>query len=395
MQEIDEFEVKMKVVKSDVRITPGKKAWSEWVETHKDPNKPWYELSGLSPREGSTQSKSRTKCAKRCGWSSGYFEPHPRQRSLQRVLLVNASFADLKAWRNRDTISFYEVTPKDLRRKRKIWRLLKNRCGTRDTSQVFVTYVQEDLNEHGLQKDALVPWCYWKATLKTCGVCRGDSFIPVISGVRANDLEQLIRETFRVRACERVDPGSLKTVEIFCRKVAWNVEDFFWIYDPIHALALADEFGLVGMRHLEQTQSILVTPGSKTMNKGLHDGADVLDDRETQRCRSLIGTALIDEQDRPETQCTTEESARFMSDPMRAVKCMLKRLRKHYSKASVHSWSFPYQEMQREVRVVTGACWEGGTGGTVNDGRLDLFWWLFAGDVFFDTADCGTVYYRE
>ena len=155
----------MKVVKSDARITPGKKAWSEWVETRKDPNKPWYESSGLSLREGSTQSKSRTKCAKRCGWSSGYFEPHPRQRSLQRVLLVNASFADLKAWRNRDTISFYEVTPKDLRRKRKIWRLLKNRCGTRDTSQVFVTYVQEDLNEHGLQKGALVPWCYWKATL--------------------------------------------------------------------------------------------------------------------------------------------------------------------------------------------------------------------------------------
>ena len=43
-------------------------------------------------------------------------------------------------------------------------------CGIRDTSQVFVTYVEEGLNEHGLQKDALVPWWYWKATLKTCGV---------------------------------------------------------------------------------------------------------------------------------------------------------------------------------------------------------------------------------
>ena len=36
-----------------------------------------------------------------------------------------------------------------------------------------------------------------------------------------------------------------------------------------------------------------------------------------------------------------------------------------------------------------------GSGGTVNDGRLDLFWWLFAGDVFFDTADCGAVYTAE
>ena len=59
----------------------------------KDPNKPWNESFGLNRREGSTQSESRTK---RCGWSSGYFEPHPRQRSLQRVLLANASFADLK-----------------------------------------------------------------------------------------------------------------------------------------------------------------------------------------------------------------------------------------------------------------------------------------------------------
>ena len=81
-----------------------------------------------------------------------------------------------------------------------------------------------------------------------------------------------------------------------------------------------------------------------------------------------------------------------MSDPTRAVKCMLKRLRKHYSEASVHSWSFPYQEMQCEVRVVKGGILGRGTGGTVNDGRLDLCWWLFAGDVVvFDTADCGTV----
>ena len=94
VQELDEFEVKMKVVKSETRMTPGKKAWSKWVETRKDPNKPWYESSGLSPREGSTQSKSRTKCTKRCGWSSGNFEPHPRQRSLQRVLLTNANFVE-------------------------------------------------------------------------------------------------------------------------------------------------------------------------------------------------------------------------------------------------------------------------------------------------------------
>ena len=132
----------------------------------------------------------KDKCSKKCEWSSGYFGPHPRQRSLQRVLLANASFADLKARRNRDTISVHVVPPKDLRMKRKIWSLLKNRCGIRDTSQVFATYVEEGLNEHGLQKDAVVPWWYWKATLKRCSVHWRDGFIPAISGVRANDLEQ-------------------------------------------------------------------------------------------------------------------------------------------------------------------------------------------------------------
>ena len=71
VQEFDEFGVKMKVVKTEARMTPGKKVWSKWVETRKDPNKPWYESYGLSPCEGSTQSKSRTKYAERCGRSSG------------------------------------------------------------------------------------------------------------------------------------------------------------------------------------------------------------------------------------------------------------------------------------------------------------------------------------
>ena len=101
---------------------------------------------------------------------------------------------------------------------------------------------------------------------------------------------------------QRVDPRFLTTVEILCRKVAWNAEDFFWVYDPIHTQALADEFVFVGKKRLEQTKSTLVAPGSKTMNKSSHDGADVMDERETRQRRSLIGTALNVGQDRPGTQ---------------------------------------------------------------------------------------------
>ena len=55
VQEFAEFEVKMKVVKSEAGMTPGKKVWSKWVETRKDPNKLWYESSGLS--------SSRRRCS--------------------------------------------------------------------------------------------------------------------------------------------------------------------------------------------------------------------------------------------------------------------------------------------------------------------------------------------
>ena len=39
VRELDEFEVIMEVGESEMRLTPGKKIWSKWVETRKDPNK--------------------------------------------------------------------------------------------------------------------------------------------------------------------------------------------------------------------------------------------------------------------------------------------------------------------------------------------------------------------
>ena len=86
---------------------------------------------------------------------------------------------------------------------------------------------------------------------------------------------------------------------------------------------MADGLGFNGKKQLEQTKwKITVAPGSKTVSKGLRDGADGLDEQETQQDRSLVGTALYVGQDRPETQYATNEAARFMSGPTRASKCM-------------------------------------------------------------------------
>ena len=66
----------------------------------------------------------------------------------------------------------YVVPPKDVRKKGKIWRLLKSLHGTRDASQVFATYVEQGLSEHGFQRNAVVPCLCWCAVLEAPGVHR-------------------------------------------------------------------------------------------------------------------------------------------------------------------------------------------------------------------------------
>ena len=188
----------------------------------------------------------------------------------------------------------------------------------------------------------------------------GDDFIFSIPDDRADDFEHLMREVFKVKICERIGPGFLTPVEFLQRKVAWNAEGFSWTHDPKHTLATADRFNFNGKKQLEQTKwNVTVALGLKTVGEGLRDGADGLDEQETQQYRSLVGTALYVGQNRPETQYATKEAARFMSDPTRGAKCMLKRLCKYYSEAPVLSWRFPCQELPCEIRAVTGANWAG------------------------------------
>ena len=152
---------------------------------------------------------------------------------------------------------------------------------------------------------------------------------------------------FKVKFCESIGPGFLTSVEILHRKVGWNAEGFSWTHDPKLTLAMADGFGFDGKKQLEQAKwKVTVAPGSKTVGKGLRDGADNLDEQETQQYRSLVGTALYVGQDRPETQKTTKEAARFMSGPTRAAKCMLKRLCKYYSEAPVSAEVFHIKKCQ-------------------------------------------------
>ena len=104
---------------------------------------------------------------------------------------------------------------------------------------------------------------YCGAMLEALGVHWGDDFMFGIPNDRADDLEQLMREVFKARICERIGPGFPTSVEFLHRKVAWNAEGFPWTHDPKHTLATADGFGFNGKKQLEHTKWIVtMAPGS-------------------------------------------------------------------------------------------------------------------------------------
>ena len=63
VRKLDEFEVKMEVDESEVRSTPGKKIWSKWVETRKDPNNPAIRCRLCATEVNTDESRSDTFAA--------------------------------------------------------------------------------------------------------------------------------------------------------------------------------------------------------------------------------------------------------------------------------------------------------------------------------------------
>ena len=172
--------------------------------------------------------------------------------------------------------TIYVVPQKDLWKRGKVWRLLKSLYGTRDASQVFATYVEEGLNGHGFQRNVVVPCLNRSTALETFGVHWGDDFIFAVPCDLADELEQVMREVFNVKIFERVGPG-------FTTSVAFLK----------HTVAMAETFGFDGKKQLKQTKwHVTVAPRSKTVGKGMRDGAGMLNEEEIPQYRSLVGTAL-------------------------------------------------------------------------------------------------------
>ena len=63
VREFDEFEVKMEVDESEMRSTPGKKIWSKWIETRKDPSSPAIRCRLCATEVNTGESRSDTFAA--------------------------------------------------------------------------------------------------------------------------------------------------------------------------------------------------------------------------------------------------------------------------------------------------------------------------------------------
>ena len=168
-------------------------------------------------------------------WAASY---KPKRANATMIIAVFDIFLHGKVRR-----VIYVVPPKDLRKKGKIG-MTRAKC-----------------LQHTWRKDS--------ATMDSTGTrCHagagGDEFICGPPDGKADDLEQLVREAFNVKICERVGPGYLH------RKVAWNTEGFSWTHDLKHTLAMAEAFGFDGKKTTRARE--VARLGGSWLETGTHIG---------------------------------------------------------------------------------------------------------------------------
>ena len=267
--------------------------------------------------------------------------------------------------------SAHVVPPKDLRKKEKIWRLLR-------VSTEFVTRVK--CSRRTWRKDSTNTAF---REMRWCRVCTGAQcwkHLVCIGETISSSSFQMTGRTISNKWCVKCSRWKSVNSSALVFWHVWNSCTERWD-GTLHwkwQTGLASTGGSNSSKrigkslwHLDRKRWVKVCVVVLTvwMNK------------KRNITEPLVGTALHVEQDRPETQYATKEAARFMSGPTRAAKCMLERLWKYYSEAPVLSWSFSYQEMPSEIRAVTDANWAGELEGLCSMSCG----WIYFGDHLLET----------
>ena len=120
VRELHEFEVKMEVDESEMRLTPGKNIWSKWVETRKDPNSPAIRCRLCAKEVNTGESRSDTFAATPplkfvrliLSWAASYKPKRANASMIIAVFDISVAFFHGKV---RKVI--YVVPPKDFRTK--------------------------------------------------------------------------------------------------------------------------------------------------------------------------------------------------------------------------------------------------------------------------------------
>ena len=149
VRELDECGVEMEVDESELRVTLGKKIWSQWVETRKGPASSAVrcrlcatEVDTVEPRPDTFAATPPLKLVRLIlNWAAS---DKPKLANAPKTIAafdISAAF-----FRGKVRKVIYMVPPKNLRKKWKIWRLLEGLYGTLDASQAFPACVEKGLS---------------------------------------------------------------------------------------------------------------------------------------------------------------------------------------------------------------------------------------------------------
>ena len=120
VRELDEFEVKMEVDESEMRVTPGKKIGSKWVETRKDPNSPAVRCRLCATEVNTDEPRSDTFAATPplkfvrliLNWAASYKPRRANASMITAVFDISVAFFHGKDLRKRERSGGVQRTPR-------------------------------------------------------------------------------------------------------------------------------------------------------------------------------------------------------------------------------------------------------------------------------------------
>ena len=363
---------------------PGKKIWSKWVETMKDPNDEdaRCRLCATEVNTGGDRMDcfAATPPLKLVRFVLSWAATHKPKKSGEKMVIVIFDIS-VAFFHGKARLVLYVVPPKDLRKPGVIWRLLKSLYGTRDASQVFAEYVSDSLRAESHERSCISPCLYFSEELENLMAHHGDDFIGALPESQLETLKDIMNRRFKVKFAKVVGEGFDSEVDFLHRRVLYTGRGFAWEQNEKYVKEMIKGFGWeIEERMKSDVWNMTVTPGSKTIGH-TRDSADKLDPEACTTFRSQVGLALYIGQDRPECQFATKEAARHMSNPTRFAQLAVKRLAKYYSEAPCLRWEFEFQDMPASVYVVTDANWAGDTEGM----RSTSCGWIYFGGHLLET----------